>query len=451
MMDLLFRSRLKGASSILTIGLMLGAGLFAVNAYAQTPEDVSDLSRRVETLERHVSELENLLAAEGEELTKIKLELRLPEALGRPFTGLGPSASHAFSSRAPIRFGLLGEMRWMRPVEGAGLGVPGTTTQISRFLTFVSMRFSNQLAASAAFTVQESNLAKADPAGIRFAHVDYRWEQETGIRVGNLLVPIGIYNLRSDPFLFPTVRAPFVETVIIPSPWHENGLLFYVRKGRVVAQGGLLTGFQARGLEGATWLRGGRQGAVAHAESGAGAARVEWMDNESSLGASAYFGEGHQGDPRLGTARAFLWEAHGEFRQGRVRGRFIFAEGILEDAEKISDITNQTIGSRARGLGVQLSYDVLPRLSPLVRDLIGRPAPPDWKELPLFVSWEYVNPQSEVPPGGVADLRSRIDALTFGVNYRPHPQVIFKFDHAIEKNGLDEIARVYEIGAGFAF
>lgn len=447
MMGLRFWPRLQGISIL----LIVGAGLFSINASSQTPEDPDDLSRRVETLERHVSELESLLATEGEELTKIKLELRLPEALGRPFTGLGPSASHAFSSRAPIRFGLLGEMRWMRPVEGSGLGVTGTKTQISRFLTFVSMRFSNQLAASAAFTVHESNLNSADPSGIRFAHIDYRWEPETGLRVGNVLVPVGIYNLRSDPFLFPTVRAPFVETVIIPSPWHENGLLFYIRKGRVVAQAGILTGFQARGLESTTWLRGGRQGATAQAESAAGVARIEWMENENSLGASAYLGEGHQGDPRFGAARALLWEAHGEFRHERIRGRFIFAEGTLEDAEKTSEITKQTIGSRARGIGLHLSYDVLPRLSPLVRDLIGRPAPPDWKELPLFISWEYVNPQIEVSPGRVADLRTRIEALTFGVNYRPHPQVIFKFDHAIEKNGLDETARVYEFGAGFAF
>lgn len=450
-MDLWFWSRLRGVS----FSLIACAGFLlpAFAAYSQTPVEWNQLSRRLEILERRVSELDELHAVEGEELTKIKLELRIPEALGKPFTGLGPSASHAFISRAPIRFGLLGEMRWMRPFERAGLGVSGNTTQISRFLTFVSTRFSNQLAASAAFAVQEPNMigTHTESSAIRFAHIDYRWGAETGVRIGNLLLPIGIYNLRSDPFLFPTVRAPFVETVIIPSPWHENGILLYARQGKVVAQGGFITGFQARNLEATTWLRSGRQGAVAHAETGAGIARIEWLDNENSLGISAYLGDGNQGDPRFGTARAFLWEAHGEFRYGRFRGKLIYTEGTLEDAEKISEVINQTIGSRARGFGAHLTYDVLPRLAPVVRDLVGRPAPPDWKELPVFVSWEFVNPQSDVPSGRIADLRTKIDALTVGLNYRPHPQVIFKLDHAIEKNGLDEIARVYEIGAGFAF
>lgn len=446
MMSFCIRSRLRDTSALF---LLLGLWLPGYLAHAQIDEQLRTLTRRIESVERQVSAQRELLLWGDEEITKIKLELRLPEALGHPYTGLGPYASHAFSSRAPIRFGLLSEIRWTHPLKNNGLGVYGNTAEIARFLASVSMRFSNRLAASAAFAIQEPDARVI--SGVRFAHVDYRWDEESGIRIGNFLVPIGVYNLRSDPFLFPTVRPPFVETMIIPAPWNENGILFYLRKGRVVAQAGLVAGFYARWLEGGSWLRGGRQGAIARSESAAGVARLEWMHDENSLGVSAYLGEGHQGDSRYGSARAFLWETHGEFRHGRLRGKFIYTEGTLDDAEKISETTLQTIGNRARGIGAHLSYDVLPRLAPLVRDLIGRPAPPDWKELPVFVSWEYINPQAEVPQRRSADPKTEITAWMLGINYRPHPQVIFKFDHAIEKNGLNETARVYEIGAGFAF
>ena len=445
------------------LAFILLASLISMPALAQSKaESQESLNQRIERLDQRLETLEKqrtselfTASPEAQELTKLRLEMHLPEPLGDSFTSLGPSASHAFASKSPLRFGLIGEARWMRSYDGVGFGTTGgSRTDLSRLLILMSSRFSRKLVASAALAAPETNALDTRATSlVRYAHLDLLWGNEAGVRVGNFLVPFGVHNLRFDPHLFPSVRAPMVEAALIPAPWNENGILLYARERNISLQGGYVTGFDINNATSNSWLRSARQAAYAtsaKAESGAWIARAEWLANEDGVGGSVYIGEANQGDARMGRAEVRLWEFHAEVRAERFRARGLFAEGSLSDTEKILAATGRTLGKRARGAGVHLIYDALPRLAPLGRERT-HPVPPDWQELPIFVSWEQFDPQVEVPDGTTPDTRARLDVMTYGFNYRPHPQVVFKFDTAFETNGARETTRVYEAGLGFVF
>ena len=131
--------------------------------------------------------------------------------------------------------------------------------------------------------------------------------------------------------------------------------------------------------------------------------------------------------------------------------RLLYAEGALTDTDRIYQLTHQVIGSRARGAEVMVSFNLLPNIAPLARELSESPSPPGWRQLPVFVSWETVNPQLETAANVAIDDTLHFNVITCGLNYRPHPQVIVKADYAHLVNGAGTIDRTYEIGLGFVF
>src|SRR5438093_13154242 len=64
------------------------------------------------------------------------------------------------------------------------------------------------------------------------AYVDFLLTRSFNVRAGMLLVPIGIINERHEPPVFNGVERPFVDTVIIPSTWFENGAGVHGEIGR---------------------------------------------------------------------------------------------------------------------------------------------------------------------------------------------------------------------------
>ena len=64
---------------------------------------------------------------------------------------------------------------------------------------------------------------------VEFLYLDFLLSEEANLRIGHVLTPMGLVNLRHEPTLFNTVQRPEVENKLIPSTWHENGALVYGR------------------------------------------------------------------------------------------------------------------------------------------------------------------------------------------------------------------------------
>lgn len=436
---------------------------FAAREVALAADDLKSLELRVKSLEDEVSSRFTHSSPESEEITKLRLELHLPEALNARFTGLGPAVSRVYFSDRPLSIGALADISYHSDQASS------KSTDVGLVDVMVGYKFSKRLIANLAVAFQNGGAVNGAAAGssgvtptgvgssgaarVEYAYVDFLLADNTGIRAGNVLVPFGITNLRFEPTLYPTVKRPGPETVIIPSTWQENGALFFGHSGSIVLQAGVLSSGEAANYQTSTWIRSGRvRGANARAQSAAWVGRAEWLENDSSAGVSVYVADTNQGNSSLGRAQVHLAEAHIEGRvQDRVFARGLYVEGQLGDTEKILSVTGQAVGKKARGAQVLLSYDLLPRMAPVARSFIGRSPPPDWKELPVFVSWEHVNPQAEAADGASPVDSLRTNTFLVGANYRPHPQVTVKADFAHVTDGNGQTSRVYETGLSFVF
>ncbi len=440
-------SILTAASVLKSAGwILLFFGFAAENVQAQTPATPT-IEERLTKIEAQLSQQQTDTTSEDEELTKLKLELQLPPQLGSLFTGLGPAISRVYSSKRPLSIGAYGEFSYSAVQGGDRI------TNLTRFNPVIGFRFSNTLIFNSALSFQNGGAVEGEGAArVEFAYLDFLMGPETGIRVGNVLVPFGLTNLRPEPLLFPTVQRPRAETRIVPSTWHENGVLGFGKIGNVLIQGGVVNSTDAARYDANTWIRSGRQnGANARADDPAFVLRVENLGDEASVGGSFYVGNSAQGAAALGRAQVLLGSLHAEFRADRFSGRAMIVEGRLSDTEKIAAVTNQPVAAKVQGGYAILSYDLLPRISPFARSLVNSPPPPGWRELPLFVSYEQENLQTEPATGRTRLETAEHRTWTFGANYKPHPQVVFKGDFAYRTLGESETERVVELGLGFVF
>lgn len=419
------------------------------------PTPLEDRVRALETQLRKFERAEEVRdatpAADESELTKLQLQLRLPQPLGRNYSGLAPGMSRIYSSRSPFNVGGFAEIQYVANQQG-----PRSTT-VARFNPYLAWRFSEGLIFNSGLSLVNGGVSATtnSPDGasrVEFAYLDILTGNESGIRVGHVIMPFGLVAYRFEPNLYPMVNRPQPEQLIIPSTWHENGLLGYGKIGSVLIQGGIVNAGDASQYLSENWIAGGRQnGASAKAASPAAVLRSEILTEWASLGLSLYGGNSAQGDSALGDSRVLLGAVHGEILLDRFSAKALYTEGALSDTDKIFTVSNRAIGSRARGGYAILSYDVLSRIAPIARSLLGTQVAPGVRELPVFAAYEYANTAAQPAEGRPATNDFASERLTFGINYLPHPQVSLKADVVYESLGTGANNRLFELGVAAVF
>jgi hypothetical protein len=453
----------SSAAKILAFTLAFTFGGFSCQrAYSQegpTSKRLDEIERRLRNLEASPSN-GTLPAETADEVTKLRLELQLPEPLAQGMTGLGPAASRVYASRTPFSVGGFAEVIYSAPEKSM------RTIDLSRADLFIGSRLSANLVFNSSFEFQHGGAT--DTAGssakVNYAYIDYFMNREpkvlSGLRAGNILIPFGITNLQFEPTMYPMVNRPRIEQSIVPGPWNENGALAFWTSDGWLTQVGMVNGGYMGNLSAAstsalderTWIRGGRQaGASARASSAGYFARIESAPSgdkpgspKPGLGISLYTGNWAQGnESEFGEARVILGEIHAGIRLGRSTLQAMHVEGYLGDTEKIFLKTTRALGKRVRGTTIIAAIDVLPTLpdsdTPVVR------------ELPLFLSYERENLQAEREPSVPERAGMQVNTLSFGANYRPHEQLILKGDIALESTERGSTQQILESGLGVTF
>ncbi len=143
---------------------------------------------------------------------------------GKSYSGLGDAASKVYYSKNPLSVGGYGEMYYSNPDNGDDYA------DVYRFITYFGYKFSDSVILNTEIEFEHG--ANAEDGGevvIEFMYLDFLLQKEINLRLGHVLVPMGLINLRHEPTLFNTVQRPEVENKLIPSTWHENGALAYGR------------------------------------------------------------------------------------------------------------------------------------------------------------------------------------------------------------------------------
>ena len=263
------------------------------------------------------------------------------------------------------------------------------------------------------------------------------------IRVGHIVVPVGLTNAHHEPLNFFTVYRPEGENTILPCTWHQTGVSFWGRAGDFRYELQMLAGLDAWQFSRDKWIAPGttKPFEFETANKYGFSARV---DNYSvpglRIGLSGYYGQSMHNavphDMETGTNKKikgniylgavdFTYDAHNWIARGNAD------YGYVSDAKAISAMrkpgtqyvkpyeSNQAFGSHAIATNIEVGYNIFSQIAKLRADR---------QRLYVFGHFEYYNSCL----GSSKEYTSK-KIFAGGINYYPLPQICVKAEYSYRK------------------
>ena len=386
-----------------------------------------------------LAELERRIQALTLEIERLRIgRAAAPEAEGSAH-GFGPAASKVYGTRRGVAIGGYGEMLYENFDGETDGGAPSMKTDQADFLRAVfyfGYKFNDRFLFNSEIEFEHAQAGdgKDGEVAVEFAYLDFRATDHFGLRGGMVLVPLGFINELHEPPIFHGARRPDVERNIIPTTWRENGIGVYGDAGPVTYRAYVTTSLDALGFSAGSGIRGGRQsGSKSKAEDIAFTARIDWSPKPGILfGASAFTGGTGQGFIGINEGRLTIWDVHTEWTWRGLRLRGLYAKGILSEAREIGEAIDKEkglaplttiIGERQQGWYGEIAWNVL------------SPSRGTDQDLSPFFRYEEFNTQEQVPTGLMADPENDRRVRSYGLTYRPIPNVALKLEVQNRSNG----------------
>ena len=399
--------------------------------------------------------------------TATKMAVTTGDGLGGSDPMRGMQAERFRRARLSTTIGGYAEMHvnHKRP-EGAKAT---TDIDMHRLVLFVAhqfaqdVRFYTELEVEHAFVHGEA----AGEVGVEQGFVDWRLLGDSlGVRVGIVLVPMGVTNQWHEPPIFHGVERPNVDKVIIPSTWREGGIgIFGEPMDGLRYELYLIGGLHPMGFSASGGIRGGRQ-LVANARMDALAltGRVEYEPMLGLVvGGSTYLsdagpnlreaftvtGTDGQGEDIVSATELELpivgLSADARLRHKGLEAKAVIASFSIGNTEKLREITDKDghpvgpdIGSQILGWYGEVGYDLLRHLGTTEQQL-----------LPFF-RYERYDTTFATEAGSKAGIRGATD-MVFGLSYRPVSQFVFKGNVILRTPDNNRSQTLLDLGFGCMF
>ena len=288
----------------------------------------------------------------------------------------------------------------------------------------------------------EQEVEKGGEVELEQLWIQKTFSRKANLRIGHIVVPVGLNNVHHEPLNFFTVYRPEGENTIMPSTWHQTGVSFFGRWGDFRYEAQLLAGLNADNFTNTGWISKGHKSPLEYdvANKYGVSARI---DNYSvpglRIGLSGYYGHSignsyprnangvdntYKGQVVIG-AIDFTFHRYNWI----VRGQADY--GYLGDAEQLKYVYNRLnskspykhsafVSKNAYAVGVEAGYDVFSQIKSL-RD--------KEQELYVFGRYEQYNPYASDTKGTAYDYTA-VKRLAVGVNYHPLPQIVIKVEYS---------------------
>lgn len=385
---------------------------------------VADTQQDIEALKAEIKELQEITQTLADETSSLKTGVGFNEVdTSQSYSGLASAASKVYYSKSPLSIGGYGEMYYAH-------NNTQSTLDVYRFVPYIGYKFSDNIILNSEIEFEHGGVEAADGGEviIEFMYLDFLINKYANIRAGHMLVPMGLINERHEPTLFTTVQRPLTEKYIIPSTWHDSGVMVYGQLSddiqyKVAAMSALKTQD-----DGNSWIRSGRGGSFKQTDPNlAGIARIDYTGiNGLLVGGSIY----NAVSTDYTHSRTTISDIHMDYKNAgfRVYGEYAYAS--RSDAQDL----NATAVKSGYGGYINASFDILS-----LTNAGGM--------LPLFVQYEQLSPQAKLADG---TTNESTNITTLGINYFPHDQVVIKLDHAMQKGGFGK-SDTTSVSLGFIF
>lgn len=404
---------------------------------------------------QRIADLERRLNAMSQELEAQKTGAAAPAAAEEGRFGLAPAASKVYGVSSGLSVGGYGEFLYQNydsKLQDGTRAPRETGLDALRLVLYTGYKFNERIVFNSEVEFEHggySDESKAGEAKVEFAYLDFLIHKAVNVRAGMMLLPVGFINEMHEPPAFLGSQRPLVERRIIPSTWHENGVGIHGElAGNLSYRLFLVNGMNANpdaetGHEGFTaeGIKGGRQfGKEAQANSLAWTGRLDWTPQPgTTLGFSFYRGNSNPVDGAEALVTT-LWDIHAEYRAQGLQLRGLFSRVANSEAGVAAlpggSEALQT-GTRQFGGYLEAGYDLL-RGS-------GKQA------LIPFVRYERLNSQQRVVKDVLPDPANDVTVRTYGVSYKPIPNVSVKADWNQIENRARTGRSQLNLGLGFYF
>ena len=265
------------------------------------------------------------------------------------------------------------------------------------------------------------------------------------IRVGHIVVPVGLNNAHHEPLNFFTVYRPEGENTILPSTWHDTGISIWGLAGDFRYEVQCVAGLNALMFSRDKWINGGAGSAFEFkpANKYGFAARIDNYSIEGlRLGLSGYFGQSFhntypnemegagktydkvKGNVLIGsvdmTFNRFNWIVRGQADYG-----FISDTPMLNSAkinsQKTSPYNKTYVGKNAVAIGLEAGYDRCSQRAARKEDGRKRDR---WGRYEYYDA--YIKEHTQPSFDYTAKKRWAV-----GLNYFPIPQIAVKADYSM--------------------
>ena len=274
-----------------------------------------------------------------------------------------------------------------------------------------------------------------------------RFSRALHLRMGHIIVPVGLNNAHHEPLNFFTVYRPEGESTILPSTWHDTGVSLWGKAGKFRYEALLVAGLNALQYSRDKWIQGGNQSAYEFkpANKYGFAARLDYYPIAGlRFGLSGYFGQGmHNTSPNemegegktydkvkantlVGSVDVSLkrwnWIIRGQVDYGYISDTPLLNQAKINQ-RGTSPYNKTYVGKNAYAAGFEAGYDVFSQLQSLRND---------HQKLYVFGRIEQYNSYLPEPtqPTATNDYTQRTN-IVCGLNYYPIPQIVIKADCAI--------------------
>ena len=372
-------------------------------------------SKEIENMQAELKELREITQILIDETSDLKTGFSYSTVdTTKSHSGLGNAASKVYYSKSPLSIGGYGEMYYAS--ESNEDGSSKSTLDVYRFVPYIGYKFTNKLILNVELEFEHGGIKNdgGEAAGgeviVEFMYLDFLLNEYANVRVGNFLMPMGLINEKHEPTLFTTVQRPLTSKYILPSTWHESGVMVYGRISEGLDYKFAGVSALQTGVKGGSWIRDTRGGSFKQTDPALGfVARLDYTGINSLLvGTSAYYA------PSLNDVDSdtTIFDVHMDYKRNGFRAYGTYASVSRSNASLIaSDAVENAYGGY-----LNLSYGVLALTSSTF-------------SLPLFVQYESVAPENKRADGSSGDST---DTTTVGINYFPHDQVVLKLDYAMK-------------------
>jgi hypothetical protein len=139
----------------------------------------------------------------------------------------------------------------------------------------------------------EAEIEKGGEVALEQFWIEKSWTRALNLRMGHIIVPVGLTNHSHMPTEFFSVLRPEEESAILPCTWHETGVSLWGRTAKWRYEAQFISGLDAERFSNANWIQGGAVSPYEFtiANRYAGAFRLDNYSVEGlRTGLSGYFG-----------------------------------------------------------------------------------------------------------------------------------------------------------------